>query len=165
MTDLGTGRQQAFDQKRREESLTSAIFKIESNGQTAMFSELGGISSEVELTEYMEAGEKGPTFGRFLGKAKPPTVVLKRSMSTGSDTTWIWQWHALARTGTSAAHRDTTLSLYGAGQDPSGTAAKTYMLINAVATKVDIAGMKAGATEVVLQTVTLQCDEIIEGPA
>jgi hypothetical protein len=51
--------------------------------------------------------------------------------------------------------------LYGAGDDPGGAAKMTYMLVNAFPTKVDIAGMKAGGTEVVLQTVTLQCDEII----
>ena len=54
--------------------------------------------------------------------------------------------------------------LYGAGSDPGGSASLSYMLVNAFPSKVDIAGMKAGATEVVVQTVTLQCDEIIEGP-
>jgi hypothetical protein len=63
--------------------------------------------------------------------------------------------------GDKGAYKPTTLELIPAGKT---TAVKTYMLSNAFPTKVEIAGMKAGGTEVVLQTVTLQCDEIIEGP-
>jgi phage tail-like protein len=163
MTELQTGRQAALDIAKRGETLTSAVFKIENESGQAMFSELGGISSEVESADYMEAGERGPMYGRFIGKAKPPTVTLKRAMSTGPDTTWIWEWHSMARTGSVQAYRTTTLGLYSAGSDP-GSATKSYMLVNAFPTKVEIAGMKAGGTEVVLQTVTLQCDEIIEGP-
>jgi phage tail-like protein len=161
---LGTGRQAAISDTARGELLTSAIFKIENEKGQASFSELAGISSEVEQTEYMQAGEKGPEYGRFVGKTKPPTITLKRAMSTGPDTTWIWEWHQQARAGSPMAYRTTTFMLYGAGSDPGGSAALTYMLVNAFPSKVDIAGMKAGGTEVVVQTVTLQCDEIIEGP-
>lgn len=161
---LGTGRQAAIRDETRGELLTSAIFKIENEAGVASFSELAGINSEVEQTEYMQAGEKGPEFGRFVGKTKPPSVTLKRAMSTGKDTTWIWEWHQQARAGSPAAYRTTTFMLYGAGSDPSQQPAMSYMLVNAFPSKVEIAGMKAGATEVVVQTVTLQCDEIIEGP-
>jgi phage tail-like protein len=156
-----TGWQQAADAKRKEEALTSAVFGIETAQGTAMFSELGGISSEVEQQEYMEAGTTGPMFGRFIGRAKPPTVTLKRAMSTGADTTWIWEWHAAARTGSTAAYRHASLKLYGAALGMSKPV-KTYEMVNAFPTKVEIAGMKAGGTEVVMQTVTLQCDEIFE---
>jgi len=145
----------------RETSLASATFKIDANGNSAVFSELTGISSEVELAEYMEVGEHGPVFGRFVGKAKPPTVVLKRAMGTGKDTTWIWAWHALARSGKPDAYMDVTLSLFGAGSDPSKPL-KSYQLVNGIASKVEIAGMQAGRTEMVMQSVTIQCDEIIE---
>jgi phage tail-like protein len=161
MVDLSLGRQQAIKADDRSSTLTSATFVIESGGQKAMFSELGGISSEVEQAEYMEAGPRGPQFGRFIGRAKPPTVTLKRSMTKGgSSTRWIWLWHATARKMSSEAYRDCTLQLFGAGStDP----ARTYHLTNAIPTKVEIAGMKAGGTEVVLQTLTLMCDAIEEG--
>lgn len=158
--DLNMGRQGTLPPEARTSILSTATFKIScEGGGSAVFSELGGISSEVEQAEYMEAGEKGPVFGRFIGKAKPPTVTLKRSMSTGSDTTWIWAWHAMARTGVTKAYRDTQLALIPAGQSKP---VKTYTLSNAIPTKVEIAGMKAGGTEVVIQTVTLMCDEIVE---
>lgn len=165
MLDMSLGRQQPFNADARKEAITSATFKIEwvAGGFEAVFSELAGISSEVEQTEYMEASVKGPMFGRFLGKAKPPTVTLKRSMSTGKDTSDIWKWHAAARNAVPDAYKDTTLKLFAAGGDPEKPV-KCYLLTNAIPTKLDIAGMKAGASEVVVQTLTLMCDGIEEAP-
>lgn len=162
MPDLDIGRQGTIQATDKMQLLSSATFKIEADGQFAVFSELGGISSEVEMSEYMEAGARGPMYGRFVGRAKPPIVSLKRALSTGVDTTWIWLWHGLARQGGAGAYKQTTLGLYLASNPDR--AVKTYMLHNAFPSKVEIMGMKAGGTEVVLQTVTLQCDEIIDAP-
>lgn len=159
-----SGWQLAQDPTKKGEILSSAMFQIEVLGKgTAMFSELGGISSEVEAQPYMEAGEKGPEFGRFIGQAKPPQVTLKRSMSTGKDTTWIWEWHRAARSASTSAYRHCTLKLFSPNKGPNDPV-KTYELANAFPTKVEIASMKAGGNEVVMQTVTLQCDEITEPP-
>ena len=161
MVDMTMGRQQAIPNTDRDATLTSATFMVSCEGKDAVFSELGGISSEVEQAEYMEAGPKGPSFGRFIGRAKPPTVTLKRSMTkTGATTTWIWLWHGEARQLKSSAYKDCSLKLFSAGSDQP---VKTYYLTNAIPTKVEIAGMKAGGTEVVLQTLTLMCDAIEEG--
>lgn len=160
MVDFTLGRQGAIDQGERDNALMSATFLVMCEGKEALFSELGGISSELEQVEYMEAGKKGPVFGRFIGRAKPPTVSLKRSMTReGESTKWIWLWHAEARTGASGAYKDVMLHLYGAGSpDP----VRKYALTNAIPTKVELGGMKAGATEVVLQTLTMMCDAIEE---
>ena len=163
MADLSGGRQSGFDRSNTDKApLTSAVFMVENSKGTATFSELAGISSEVEQAEYMEVGGRGTVFGRFVGKAKPPTVTLKRAMTTGGDTHWIWLWHAAAREASPMAYVTTDLKLFPAGADPSGSPTKAYTLVNAFPTKVEIAGMKAGGTEVVIQTVTLQCDEITE---
>jgi phage tail-like protein len=160
MVDFTLGRQGAIDVTERENTLMSATFLIKCEGNECMFSELGGISSELEQTEYMEASLNGPMFGRFIGRAKPPTVSLKRSMTkSGVSTHWIWTWHAQARSGMKDAYKDVLLYLYGAGSDKP---VRTYGLTNAIPTKVEIAGMKAGGTEVVLQTLTMMCDAIEE---
>lgn len=160
MVDFTLGRQGTIEKDQRSNTLMSATFLIKCEGKEALFSELGGISSEVEQTEYMEAGLHGPMFGRFIGKAKPPTVSLKRAMTKeGESTKWIWMWHALARSGDKAAYKDVMLELYGAGaQEP----VRKYALTNAIPTKVELGGMKAGASEVVLQTLTMMCDAIEE---
>jgi phage tail-like protein len=159
---ISTGRQQAASVDAKSEMLTSALFKLEAEGKSVGFSELAGIVSEVEQAEYMEAGAAGATFSRHFGKTKPPTVTLKRAMSTGDDTSWVWAWHQMARQAAPMAYKDCTLKLYAAGDDPNGPGKMAYLLVNAWPTKVEIAGMKAGSTEVVIQTLTLMCDEMFD---
>jgi phage tail-like protein len=162
MDALGTGRQLAIPADKKGEVLTSAFFRITTMEGSADFSELAGISSEVEQTEYMEAGPVGSIFSRHPGRTKPPTVTLKRAMKSGLGTTWIWTWHKLARMSAPGMHRDCTLMLFSAGDDPDGVGRMNYILINAFPAKVELAGMKAGATEIVVQTVALQCDDIVD---
>jgi phage tail-like protein len=113
----------------------------------------------------MEAGPVGSIFSRHPGRTKPPTVTLKRAMRMGLSTTWIWTWHKLARMSAPGMHRDCTLMVYGGGDDPDGIGRMTYILINAFPAKVELSGLKAGATEIVFQTVVLQCDDIVDTAA
>jgi phage tail-like protein len=159
---LDAGKQTGMGSDKKGAYLTSALFKVDWVDGSSTFSELAGINSEIEQAEYMEVGNKGAEYGRFFGKAKPPTITLKRAMSAGDDTTKIWAWHQLARAGLPSGYKSATFQLFAAGQDiEKDTALLSYTLVNAFPTKLEIASMKAGGTEVVLQTVTLQCDEII----
>jgi phage tail-like protein len=160
--DLVPGRQLAHTPELKEEILASATFRIWTVEGSADFAELGGISSEVEQTEYMEAGPVGALFSRHAGRSKPPTVTLKRAMRTGPSTTWLWTWHQSARHSLPTMYRDCSLTLYGAGDDPSGPGRMTYMLMNALPTKVEISGVKSGASDYIVQSVTLQCDDLID---
>ncbi len=160
--DLTTGRQLPIDPSDKETILSAALFRIWTPEGSADFAELGGITSEVEQTEYMEAGPVGAIFSRHPGRSKPPTVSLRRAMRTGLSTTWLWTWHASARQSLPTMYRDCSLTLFAAGDNPSGSGRMTYLLMNAFPTKVEIAGVKAGASEVILQAVTLQCDDLID---
>jgi phage tail-like protein len=159
---FGTGRQMAMAPDSKEKILTSAFFRIETIEGSADFSDLIGITSEIEQTEYMEAGPVGALFSRHPGRSKPPTVTLKRGMKTGTGTLWIWTWHKLARSGAPGMLRDTALMLYGPQDDPGGLPRMMYMLMNAFPTKLEVGGMKMGATEIVVQTLTIQCDDIFD---
>lgn len=53
----------------------------------------------------------------------------------------------------------------GGGVPKSGQPIITYVLENAWPSKLEISGMKAGATEVVTETVVLLCDQILMQPA
>jgi phage tail-like protein len=159
---LGTGRQLAIPADSKSRLLTSAFFRIATPEGSADFSDLQGISSEVEQTEYMETGPMGALFSRHPGRSKPPTVTLKRGMKTGLSTLWIWSWHKLARMSAPGMLRDCALMLYGPDDDPAGPGRMAYMLMNAFPTKIELAGMKMGGTEVVVQTLTLQCDDLFD---
>jgi phage tail-like protein len=162
VTGLTAGRQLALTPDLKETILSSAVFRIWTVEGSADFAELAGITSEVEQTEYMEAGPIGALFSRHAGRSKPPTVSLRRALRTGPSTTWLWTWHQFARQSLPTMHRDASLTLFGPGDSLSGSGRMTYLMMNAIPTKIEIAGMKAGASEVVVQTVTLQCDDLID---
>jgi hypothetical protein len=162
VVELTAGRQLPATRQDKDELLASAFFRIWTVEGSAYFAELTGITSEVEHTEYMEAGPVGALFSRHPGRSKPPTVTLKRALRIGFSTTWLWTWHGFARQSLPMMFRDCQLTLFGPGDDPAGAGRATYLLMNAFPAKVEIAGVKSGATEVVFQTVTLQCDDLID---
>jgi phage tail-like protein len=140
--------------------ISAAVFKLEVPGLNPInFAELVGISSEVENSEYMASGTTGPVFSRHFGRTKPPTVVLKRGLDLNGD---LWLWHQQVRNLSPQAYKLATLKLYGPGDDISGAGRLTYVMTNAWPSKIEVGGVKAGATEIVYQTVTLMCDEIID---
>jgi phage tail-like protein len=159
---LTLGRQLTLTPQDKDSILASATFRLSTIEGTADFAELGGITSEVENTEYMDSGPFGAMFSRHAGRSKPPTIVLKRAMRTGPSTLWIWTWHQAARRSLPNMHRQAFLTFFGAGDDNSGVGRMTYALVNAWPSKVEIAGMKAGGSEVILQTITLQCDDLMD---
>ena len=138
--------------------ISGAHFAIGVDGtDIAIFSELSGINSEVEPQEYISSDSDGNVLHtKQFGKVKPPKVTLKRALD-GSKA--IWAWHEAVLAGDPAALRSCTLSLKSA----SGDINISYELENAWPAKVDIAGMKAGASDVIMETVELVCDQIIMG--
>jgi phage tail-like protein len=134
--------------------LTAARFIISIDGKDTSFSELAGINSEVESSEYISVDPGGNiSHTKQYGKTKPPTITLKRGVD--SDTK-MWAWHQLVLTGDPAARVTATLSL----QDAQGTTFQKYVLEGAWCSKLDIGGLKAGDSAVVMETVTIVCDYI-----
>ncbi len=160
--ELKPSRQLSLAPSDKDSILASAMFRISTIEGSADFAELGGISSEVENTEYMDSGPFGSMFGRHAGRAKPPVIVLKRAMRTGASTLWIWTWHSAARHGLPTMKRQAFLTFFGPGDDPNGVGRMTYCLVNAWPSKLEIGGVKSGSTELIYQTMTLQCDDLID---
>ncbi|MFI9274119.1 phage tail protein [Kitasatospora sp. NPDC052896] len=144
--------------------MSASTFVIQVDGiQVATFSELSGINTEVESVEYISTGRDGIVHTKQYGKTKPPTVTLKRGLDTQ---TYMWSWHQAVLQGEPTARKTCSLQLFGAAQSPkSGQPIITYLLENAWPSKLEIGGMKAGATEVVTETVVLHCDQILMQPA
>jgi phage tail-like protein len=138
--------------------ISAARFVIQIDNYEVTFSELTGIKSEVEPVEYISADLQGNiVHTKQFGKTKPPTITLKRAVD---DDTKIWAWHELVLQGDPTAAQTCALKL----QDAGGKTLITYILDKAWPSKVDIAGLKAGASEVVMETVEIVCDSIIMQP-
>src|SRR5215472_668630 len=111
--------------------LTAARFIISIDGKDTSFSELAGINSEVESSEYISVDPGGNiSHTKQYGKTKPPTITLKRGVD--SDTK-MWAWHQLVLTGDPAARVTATLSL----QDAQGQTFQKYVLEGAWCSKLD----------------------------
>jgi phage tail-like protein len=132
-------------------------FFIQSDQFQALgFSELKGISSQVEHHEYIYNDDRGNTqHTKQFGKTKPPTVTLVRALDT--DIAPFFTWHDKARQGLADARTGVTITV----QDASGNVQVTYMLENAWLTKLEIGSAKAGSTDSLMVTMTIECDKII----
>jgi phage tail-like protein len=117
------------------------------------FSELSGITSEVEVSEYMSSTKAGVSLSKQFGKTKPATVVLKRGVDQDLA---LWTWHQEVLAGMMIARRTCSLVLL----DIAGAIKQTYDLFNAWPSKLEIGGMKAGGSEAAIATVTLTCEQI-----
>jgi phage tail-like protein len=139
----------------RTAPLAAARFSLTIDGvEIAQFSELAGINSEVEPVEIMEAEGDRISLKRLPGKRKPPTVTLKRGKNRDMG---IFAWHQSVVEGQlAAARKSCTLTMY----DTDGTAVARYYLESAWPAKIEIGGLKAGASEVLYETVTLTCEHI-----
>jgi phage tail-like protein len=135
--------------------ITANRFAIVIDGyEIAVFAELSGITVEVEPPEYWESTGTAVEVNKLLGKIKPPTITLKRGMSGSLE---LWSWHEAVRKGNmAAARRSCSLVMYNAEGKPVGK----YWLEKAWPSKLDLAGLKAGAGEALMETVTLVCEYI-----
>ena len=137
------------------DALTAARFSITIDGyEIASFAELLGITTEVEAVELMESTDKAVVLKKLPGKTKPPTLVLKRGKNTSME---LWAWHEAVLNGDIvAARKSCSLVMYSTDGKPVAR----YHLEHAWPAKLEIGGLKAGASEVLMETVTLVCEHI-----
>ncbi|MGH9244064.1 MAG: phage tail protein [Acidimicrobiales bacterium] len=139
----------------QNDALTAARFSLSIDGvEIAQFSELAGITSEVEPVELMETSGDKFFLKKLPGKRKPPTVTLKRGKNKDMG---IFTWHQSVVEGQiAAARKSCTLTMYST----SGDAVAKYYLESAWPSKLEISALKAGASEVLYETCTLTCEDI-----
>ncbi len=105
--------------------------------EVAAFSELQGMTTEIEVTEFIQTSDAGIVHKKLPGKAKPPTVTLRGTYDDNSD---LWSWHEAARLqNLVAARRNCSLVMYGS----DGTPVARYVLSKAYPSKIEIGGLKA----------------------
>lgn len=145
----GLGPQQPND------ALTAARFSITIDGyEIASFSELSGITTEVEAVNFMESSDKEVINKKLPGQIKQPTVVLKRGKNSSME---LWSWHEAVLNGDIvAARKSCSLVMY----NYDGKAVARYHLEHAWPSKLEIGALKAGASEVLMETVTIVCERL-----
>src|SRR4051794_25791917 len=137
------------------DALTAARFSITIDGyEIAQFSELSGITTEVEAVKFMESSDKEVITKQLPGQYKPATVVLKRGKNNSME---LWAWHeAVLQGDIVAARKSASLVMY----NYDGKPVARYHLEHAWPSKLEIGALKAGASEVLMETVTIVCERI-----
>lgn len=137
------------------DAITAARFSITIDGyEIASFSELQGITTEVEPVELMESTDKEVILKKMPGKTKPATLTLKRGKNASME---LWAWHEAVLMGDIvAARKSCSLVMY----DTAGKPVARYHLEHAWPAKLEIGALKAGASEVLMETVTIVSERI-----
>src|SRR5256886_5486350 len=80
------------------DALAARNFAIEVDGTTiAQFTEVGGLTSEMDVTELKENGPDGKMIVKKIpGAHKTPTLTLKRAKNVSMD---LYKWHRAALDG------------------------------------------------------------------
>ena len=137
------------------DALTAARFSITIDGyEIASFSELQGITTTVESSTSSSRATRRSSSRSCPGKQVPPTITLKRGKNNSME---LWTWHEAVLLGDMAAARKScSLVMYNVDGQPVAR----YHLENAWPSKIEIGGLKAGASEVLMETVTIVCERI-----
>jgi phage tail-like protein len=121
--------------------------------EIAQFSDLVELSSGADPSELTSGpAKKGAGAKKLPGLRTPRTVTLKRGASNDLG---VFAWHADALS-RRAARKDAVLVMY----DVQGRPVARYHLKSAWPAKVVVNGQKAGASQVLFETVTFACDGI-----
>ncbi len=139
------------------DAIASYHFSVEVDSlEIAQFSELSGITSEIDVIELKENMRDGkPVIKKLPGARKPPTITLKRAKNASMD---LWNWHAAMRDGDiSGARKNGSVVLY----DYTYGEVARYNFLNGWVSKITMGAAKAGANEVLTEECTIVCEELI----
>jgi phage tail-like protein len=119
------------------DALTAARFELTIDGHSiAVFTELGSITSAAATS----------------GQPRTATVTLRRAATRNIE---MAAWHELVILGdVAAARKSVSLTAYTAQGQPIAR----YHLTDAWPQKVEIGALKSGASEVLMETVTMTCE-------
>ena len=138
----------AFAPSAAAEGMSAARFSLVIDG-----AEVGSFAEATGLPAVAEPGDSAPiALKKLPGKRTPPTVTLKRGMSSTS----LLRWASLPPGGGVVARKSASLVMYNVDGKPVAR----YHLEHAWPSKIEIGALKAGASEVLMETVTMVCEHI-----
>ena len=140
VTSQGGGKGKDYD------ALTAARFELSIDGvPLASFTELAGIRSGYEI-DFIELS---PGDELLLPPTRtPPSVLLKRPKTADLS---MWSWHMATVGGDPAARKSCSLTMFNTKNDPVAR----YHLTDAWPAKMEIGALKAGANDVLMESVML----------
>ena len=138
------------------DALAGYHYSIEIDGVTiAQFQEVSGLTSELDVIELKENTKDGKyVIHKLPGNRKPPSITLKRAKNASKD---LWDWHQKIYQGKVAeARKNGSVVLYSYDHSEVGR----YNFVNAWPSKVSMSALKAGSNEILMEEITIVCEEL-----
>ena len=134
--------------RREHDAAVGHSFGLEVDGvRVTMLTEVSGLGLEREVIEVREGGDPDATTRRLPGRLKPGEVTLTRGLTT--DRTFEQWMRDPVPVG--QPRRTVSLALF----DIEGRAVARYHLENAWPSKLEVTGLRAGGTEIAVESLTL----------
>jgi phage tail-like protein len=138
------------------DALVAQHFAIEIGSiEIAQFSEVSGLTSEIDVVELKENTADGkPIIHKLPGAPKPPTITLKRAKNASRD---LWDWHKAMIDGrVMDARKEGSVVL----KDFEGAEVSRYNFYGAWISKLSTSTLKSGSNEVLMEEVTIVCEQM-----
>jgi phage tail-like protein len=137
------------------DALVAQHFAIEIGSvEIAQFSEVSGITSEMDVVELKENTPNGLVIHKLPGAPKPPTITLKRAKNSSKD---LWEWHKAMLDGhVGDARKEGSVVL----KDFEGGEIARYNFFGAWVSKLTTSTLKSGSNEVLMEECTIVCEQM-----
>ena len=138
--------------RRETDPLGAYNFLVEISGvNVAAFSEVSGLQSEIEVIEF-RSGSDPSHLRKIPGLRKFGSITLKRGLVRSDE---LWQWHKAALDGNVDRRSGSIILLEDDRQE-----ALRWNFFEAWPSKYEGPLLRAGSSEVAIETLTLVCERI-----
>lgn len=137
--------------------MTALHFKVTwgDSQNTSSFSEVSGLTMEAEVVEYRGGADKALTTTKQPGLKKFGPVSLKRGIMPAEAGNGLFEWFATITAG-DVKRRDVTIALL----NEVGDEVMFWKVRDAWPTKVEGPSLKSTGTDIAIETVEFQCENI-----
>jgi phage tail-like protein len=129
-------------------------FRVEWGGKNVGFSEVSGLTQEVQVIEYRDGNSPDYSTIKMPGLRKYNNITLKRGISKGDNEFFTWLNTVKLNT---IERRDLTISLLNENHEP----VMVWKAHNAFPTKVEGPGLKASGNEVAIESIEIAHEGVV----
>jgi len=146
------------DQIKNSYPLPVYNFRVEIDGTTVAFSEVSGLSVQLDTTTYAQSPTAGigPNWMYMPAQMKPATITLKKGVVTGVSVATMYAWINSIQLNR-VDKKDIVVRLC----DENGSAVVSWKVLNAFPTKLDAPTFTASSNDVAIESMELMADGVL----
>lgn len=135
-------------------------YRVEIAGKNYAFSDVSGLSVQIETTTYKQSptenGKAGPVILHMPAQRQPATISLKRGLINNSDIRALYSWISQTQVNV-IEKKDIFVRLL----DEAGEPVLSWKVLNAFPKQLDAPTFTANSNEVAIESMTLMADAVV----